>query len=360
MDMMCAALNFAGFAAYLGLRERNFTAAILLSQSLVVASGLTHPYGILGLAGLVFLTLYFDRRRLTWRDVGLALIPYFVGALGWGLYILQRPDLFVSQFVGNATAGGNGVGRLDGLLAPWLALYREITVRYLIAFGLGGHSAGHSSLTKLKVLILLTYVVGIIGALSMRPIRAHRGYKALLILTGIYFVFLTIFDGQKLAWYLVHMMPLFAALLAVFVHWLWTSTRLPRWAIALPLGGFLMLQLGGLVQRIRQNEYRRSYAPAVDFLKAKAEPSALIMGSTELAFALGFDANLVDDIRLGYYTGKKPDYIVVEEIYEDAFIGMSIQNSDVYRHILDSIANDYHAVYDEAHYKIYARNGLAE
>lgn len=356
MDMMCAALNFAGFAAFLILREKHFTAAILVSQSLIVAAGMTHPYGILGLFGLVFLTLYFDRKRIKLSHIAIALIPYVAGALGWGLYIAQRPDLFVSQFVGNATAGGNGGGRLDGLLAPWQAVYREITVRYLVAFGMGGQSAGHSAIAKLKIFMLLTYVAGIIGAVSVRAIRNHRGYRALLLLTGLYLLLLTLFDGQKLAWYLVHTIPFFAALLAIFVHWLWTSTRLPRWAIALPLVLFAMLQVGGAAQRIRQRESQKTYAPAASFLKANAAPSSLIMGSTELAFALGFDANLVDDVRLGYYTGKRPDYIVVEEIYEDAFIGMNIQDENVGRHIRELIANQYTPVYDQGHYKIYARN----
>src|SRR5687768_18509220 len=43
MDMMSASLGFAGFATYLGLRERSLVWAILVSQSLVVMSGLTHP-----------------------------------------------------------------------------------------------------------------------------------------------------------------------------------------------------------------------------------------------------------------------------------------------------------------------------
>lgn len=358
MDMMCAALNLTGFAAFLILREKHFAAAVVVSQSFIVASGLTHPYGILGLFGLVFLTLYLDRRRVKLQHIALALIPYVVGAAGWGLYIFQRPDLFVSQFVGNATAGGNGGGRLDGLLAPWQAFYREITLRYLVAFGMGGHSAGHSSLAKLKVLMLLTYVVGTIGAVAVRSIRNHRGYRAIMILTGLNFLLLTLFDGQKLAWYLVHTIPLFAALLAIFVHWLWTSTHVPRWAIALPLVLFAMLQVGGMAQRIRQREYQKTYGPAVTFLKANVAPSAMIMGSTELAFALGFDSNLVDDVRLGYYTGKRPDFIVVDEIYEDAFVGMGIQNEDVYRHIRDLLANEFHPVYDQGHYKIYARNEL--
>ena len=358
MDMMCAALSFAAYAAYLMLRERNLALAILASQSLVVASGLTHPNGILGLTGLIFLTLYFDRKSVRPRHFFIALIPYMIGSIGWGLYILQSPSVFVSQFIGNATAGNNNVGRLDGLLAPWSALEREISLRYLVAFGMGPHSAGSSSLAALKIFILIAYFAGIVGALLVRPIRTHRGYKALLILLGIYFVILTLIDGQKLSWYLVHMIPLFAVSLALFLNWLWTSTRGPRWAIIGPMLFFLALQLGGIVLRIRQNDYGRSYLPAVQFLKANAG-SGLIMGSTDLAFQLGFDANLVDDIRLGYYSGKRPDFIVVDEIYEDAFKGIGTQNLTVYQYVIDMLANQYHPVYDHGHYKIYARNGLA-
>ena len=43
MDMMAAALGGAGLTAFLILRERNFTRAVLVSQSLIVAAGLTHP-----------------------------------------------------------------------------------------------------------------------------------------------------------------------------------------------------------------------------------------------------------------------------------------------------------------------------
>jgi hypothetical protein len=286
------------------------------------------------------------------------LIPYVVGALAWGLYILQSPSLFVSQFVGNATAGTNNVGRLDGLTSPLSAVYREITLRYMVAFGLGGHSAGSSSLVSLKIFILLVYAVGTFGALFTRSIRNHRGYRALLYVTGIYFLILTIVDGQKLSWYLVHMIPLFAALLAVFLHWLWFHTRWLRLPIVAAMAFFLMLQVGGIVLKIRQRSYQKSYLPAINFLKSNASPVSMIMGSTELAFGLGFNSNLVDDIRLGYYTGKKPDFIVVDEIYQDAFKGIETQDLVVYQHILDTLAKEYHAVYDHGFYKIYARNGF--
>ena len=54
MDMMSAALGFAGLAAYLLFREHRLPLAVLLSHALVVASGMTHPMGLLPFFGLTF------------------------------------------------------------------------------------------------------------------------------------------------------------------------------------------------------------------------------------------------------------------------------------------------------------------
>ena len=92
MDMMSAALGFAGLAIYLLLRESRLTLAVLLGNALVVASGLTHPMGLLPLLGLIFLAIYFDRKRIGLKHIAVAVVPYAVGGIGWGLYILQDPQ----------------------------------------------------------------------------------------------------------------------------------------------------------------------------------------------------------------------------------------------------------------------------
>src|SRR5215208_8209767 len=89
MDMMSAALGFAGFATYLLLRERSLPWAVLLSQSLIVMSGLTHPMGLLPFFGLIILSLYFDRKRLSFKHFAIALVPYLIGGVAWGAYIIQ-------------------------------------------------------------------------------------------------------------------------------------------------------------------------------------------------------------------------------------------------------------------------------
>ena len=130
MDMMTAALGSAALAAYLTIRERNLGRAILISQILAAAGLFTHPLGILGVAGLAFVSLYCDWKRLRPGHFMLAGIPYVAGAAGWGLYILQSPADFLPQFASNAS------GRLELFQAPVTVLRRELEQRYLSPYGL--------------------------------------------------------------------------------------------------------------------------------------------------------------------------------------------------------------------------------
>jgi hypothetical protein len=350
-DMMCAALGSAGLAAYLALRERNLTAAILVSNCFVVASGMTHHLGILGLFGLIFLAFYFDRQRLKWQYLFVALIPYVIAAAAWSFYILQSPNLFLAQFKGNATADN----RLGSLVAPLAGLRREITERYLIAFGLGPHSVGSSGPVQLKALVLLAYVIAVVGALLIKDIRSKKGYKALLILGSIYFVVLTIWDGQKLTWYLIHIIPIYTGLLTVFVLWCWERRIVPRWVVALGMFAFLSVQLGGVLLRARLDGYHRSFIPASEFLKQNARSDQVIMGSAELGFGLGSFDHLIDDSRLGFYSGRKPDFIVLEEVYQSEIDSYQSRHPDIYQFIKSRLSNEYQKVYDQDHYEIYAR-----
>ena len=351
VDMMCAGLGSAGLAAYLALRERNLTHAILLGNCFVVASGMTHHLGILGLFGLIFLAFYFDRKQLKWRHLLVAVIPYVIAATAWSFYVLQSPQLFLTQFRGNATADN----RLGAITSPLAGLSREITERYLIAFGLGPHSEGSSGPIKLKALILLAYLVALVGALLIKDIRNNKGYRALLILAALYFVLLTIWDNQKLTWYLIHIIPVYTAILAVFVVWCWRNRFVPRWLLAGCMFVFLSLQLGGVLQRIRLNPYQKSFAPATDFLKRNARSDQVIMASAELGFGLGSFDHLIDDSRLGFYSGKKPDFIVIEEVYRSEIDSFKNRRPELYQFIQSRLTNDYNKVYDQNFYEIYAR-----
>jgi 4-amino-4-deoxy-L-arabinose transferase-like glycosyltransferase len=343
MDMMCAALGFAAFAAYLCVRERSFTLSVLASQTLVAASLFTHPNGVMAFAGLFFLTLYFDRARVRLKHALLAAMPYVVGAASWGLYALQSPSSFAGQFSDQAA------GRAPGLSAPLTALKEEFTRKYFEAFGLAPFSTGAS---RLKILILVAYAAAIVGAVCVRAIRRHRGFKALLILTAIYFVFETFFN-HKLVFYLVHIIPMYAAILAVWVHWCWAERRVPRQVIAVAVCGFLFLQISGVVYRVNQNSYQEDYLPAVAFLKHHSGDKTLVIGSAEIAFGVGFE-RVKDDIRFGYYSGKTPDYIVMGYHYDGLMKLLEEREPAVYETAAERLSHSYKQVYNHGSYQIYA------
>lgn len=355
-DMMSAALGAASLAAYLQLRDKNLQAAVLISHVLVVANGLTHFMGIFAWLALVLLMGHFDRRRLRWRHLALAALPYLIGAAAWGGYILQDTGSFKAQFLGNATTGN----RLAGLLMPWVALKREIVDRYFIGFGLGAHSAGHSGPIVLKSLALAAYWLGTLGCLTVGALRRQTGVRLLLIFTALCFVLLTLLDGHKQTWYLVYIVPLYACLLAVWVAYLWDKQTLPRWAIAAGIGGLLAVQAGGTLLRMKVNTYQERFVPAVDFLRQNTPAEAMIMASAEVGFGLGFNRRLVDDIQLGAASGKVPDFIVVDENYQSSFQAFQAERPKVYEFIRQRLSKEFQPVYEHADYTIYGRRISSE
>jgi len=342
MDMMCAALNFAAFASYLWLRERNFALAVLASNALIALSGLTHPNGMLGFAGLAFLALYYDRRNIKWRHALMAAVPYLIGAASYWLYIRHDPALFLTQL------SGNGGGRLWGLASPWAALKYEITERYL-----GLSAAGAAN--YLKVALVAAYALGVAGAICTREIRASKGYRALLIISAIFFAEQTFLEGTKLYLYLVHITPFFAALLARWIYSCWTNRRLPRLLLAPAFCGLVALHLAGSAYVMARDSYHKSYLPAVNFLNKNSNEQSLIMGTSELSFDLKSYDSLLDDKYLGYNSGRTPDFIVVDARYEQEHEAVRDKRPEIYRHIDKLLGENYRQVFAQASYRIFAR-----
>lgn len=352
MDMMGAALGYAAFAVYLSFRRRNFALAFVGGNALVAASAFTHPNGVFAFIGLFFLAFYFDLRHIKWRHLVEAAIPYMIGATGWGLYILQSPALFYTQFHGNAS------NRLTGIASPILAL-KEEAARYLQYYGFGPQFAGpHTGVWAVPdyhftILILVGYGIAILGAIFNRDIRKHRGYRALLILIALYFLSLTLLDGHKRYYYLVYIIPMYAAIFAVGVRWCWQRRFVPAWMLVLSVCGFVSLNVGATINTIVSNGGQRHYMAVVNYLRHHSNEKTVIIGSAELAFKLGFNDHLVDDYTLGYYSGSRPGLIVIGRRYEEMYEHPEDPPA-VSRYIKNRLTREFHQVYASGHYTIYA------
>ena len=341
-DMMCAGLGSAGLAAYLWLRPRSLFLALLASNALVAASGMTHPNGVLYLASLIFLVVYFDRRNVRWIHLGAAAAPYLVGAAVWSAYIFENPADFMAQF------GSNARTRTSGMTSPWAPIKGE-ALRYVNAYGLGSQSTG---LARIKVVMLLAYLAGIAGVLFSPVLRRQTPSRVLLSMTAITFALMVVVEGAKQDWYLVHIIPLFSALLAVWVVHCLKDRVLPAGIVALGMAGFVVVNVGLVGWLVHRADYQSKYLPVVDFLRTTPNEHARIIGTAELGFQVGFD-RVSDDTRLGYYSRKRPDLIVVEQIYEGWFRKHEVREPDVYRHVRTTLAAA-REVFDNGQYRVYS------
>ena len=350
MDMMCAALGVTALAAYALLRERHLTAAIVVSQAAIAAAALVHPLAIGWCAALAVLTLYFDARRLRWRHGLYAAAAYVPAAVGWGVYISRNPALWWAQFAGNVSH------RLpEGSLLAWL--HKETVDRFGRFYGLGPDSHG---LAHGQVLVMAVYALGAIGVLATPSIRKHKWLRGLVLVWLTMALVITILDQDVQDYYMLHISMNLAVLLAVGIWTAWQRGAMPRWALAGVVATFVAVQLATTVAHIRRDEYHKDYLAAVDYLKQKLRPGDVVFGSAELAFELGFDGTVVDDYRLGYRSGRRATYIVLDrQRYDEWIPRLKRSEPDAYQYIRGMLDHDYSLVASNEEYQVYSREEYA-
>jgi len=343
-DMLSAAFGAAALAAYLFLRENHFRWALFSAHAFAAASGLTHPIGgLIAVPSLLFLHFYCDGRRLRWPHAVLIAAPYVIGGAAWALYVLHSPEAFWAQFAGNSA------GRLWPLRAPLVALRREITNRFLPAYGLSPEA---NRFAKARVLVLFVYAAGLVGLWGPRSLRRTQAARLLGALIVIVLFVLTFFEGLKQPWYLIHLTWLLAA--GVAVSYRWYAQARPSWRpvwIGM-LAGVMLLETGYAAARIGGRKYASIYQPMIAALQHDLRPGQRIIGSAELGFGLGFD-RVKDDANLGYYSGRQPDFIVMDPNYRAHLAELARTRPAVYVSLRDMLAGAYQPLYSNAIYTVY-------
>jgi hypothetical protein len=280
MDMMTSALGFAGLAAYIRLRERNLVRASLYGHALCAAALFTHPNGLLATASICLCTLWLDLGRVSLRSLVATLMPYLAGGVGWGIYILRAPGDFGAQF------GANAVDRGASLLHPWAGIRDEFVVRYLEQHFLP-LDAGPVVWLKLTGLIL--FVASILFGLVIPHLSAQPGLRLLLALAGVRFLMMSVGDNPKFGYYLVHAVPVYAAIAGFVCAWFWFRSGLCRTFTAAVLGAYFVVQCAIFVHLIATvSAYRRQYMPAVAYVRSILRPTDLVVGPRNLRFLWDF------------------------------------------------------------------------
>jgi hypothetical protein len=104
-----------------------------------------------------------------------------------------------------------------------------------------------------------------------------------------------------------------------------------------------------------QNPLHGEFLPVAGWIKAKLEPRDRLIGPAELGYVLGFTDSISDDVRMGFYTGVQPRFIVTSGWYRDWIEAAARREADVYRHI-QALSGEYRLVLAVGEYRVYERN----
>ena len=350
-EMMCLAFGLWGLASYLSLRNGSLPLAFLVSNACIAASVMSHPNGILHFLALWLCIFWFDRKRTGITSLGAAALPYLIFGALWGVYIIQDKEAFTVQFGMNGASGGNG--RFPTNWNPLSILLSELTLRYFVVFGLATRG-----MALIKLYTGAAYLGALVFCVSNRKLRNQLGVRLLLALFLCYFVAMSIFN-QKLSYYIVHILPVYIALLATTILFLWDGWVRARAWIAAAVIMLVVVEVSGIVVRGATRSYIVPQRQAVAFVRSVSGPNDLIYGTAALLYEMNFDTRLVDDPFLGLYSGRHPDVIVVEDLYKPLYDGWASTRPEVMfriRHILSG----YKLVKSIAEYDIYTAKVVPE
>lgn len=342
-DVFCVATGLGSIAWYLARRERSLPAAIFGSECLLALGLFAHPNE--AVFGLIFhgLALWLDARRLRVAHLFIALAPYLVLAGAWGLYIREDIASFRHQL------GGNASHRFRSLLSA-KELYEGFVKAVLEPFGFS--DLGSRRFIQYNLLTLAVYLGGIAAVLLTPALRQRRGVQVLALMALLVTGLLTLHRSPVNAVYVVFLTPLLAGLTGAALVYGWQSGKpLARAAVCAGLFIFLGVNLAGVALRTKNNDYRNKFLAAAAVLQRSPQPESVI-ASAEFFFPLGPRVRLIDDPVLGYYSGERPRFLILDSRYDEA---RAVRKEPELHQYWTRLFQEYQRTYDDGVYQVYER-----
>jgi len=107
--------------------------------------------------------------------------------------------------------------------------------------------------------------------------------------------------------------------------------------------------------KIRQNTRGKYYDPMIEFVKASSAEGDVVMGGADLAFGMGFESNLLSDGRFGYFTGKRPRFIVTDSAVQNSWEGSRVSFPEFYEYFPRLLRDEYRVAFENAGYTVYEK-----
>jgi hypothetical protein len=299
--------------------------------------------GLTWALALVWTIAALDWRRIRLPDAVRFAAPWLLSGAAVIAWIWPHRALAALQFSTNTQA------RWNALAHPVGTILRDAIDRYVFFYMPSG-----GLLARSKILIVALYAVFIAvffaSALRTRRIRQSDAFRVLGPALLIVYCAVALLDGVMYPYYMIHTFLFASAIVAIAAAELRT-TRF-RYAAAVGIAMLLLLQIGGIGLKVRENSYARQFLPAVRYIRAHTAPGQYVEGDMALNFGLGVsNPDFHMDNRMGFLTGIRPAMIVTDEFSDISYFRG--HEPDVYRFIRRRLDVEYREVANFGEYHIY-------
>ncbi len=343
-DLVGYALGVGGIAGFLTFRDTRFPLACALGYAGAAMAGLSHPVaGVLAFTNITLVILMLDRRRIGWKAVAASAAPFLFGAAVLAFFIHPHWAEAWTQFGTNMRFGS----RMDGWANPFPAWIR------VAGYILEGYW-GPGLASRVKILIPLTYVLAI--GLAFWKSRQTPGVAVLATIAVADCLILPLMAGFQKWQYYLYIMMMFPPVVAMVFASLWRQRQRNSF-LAFAFAGLLaasgLLQGARMAHTFQINPLGTRFAPSAARLQQPPFDKGSFWGEAFWAYAVGLD-RLVEDPHMGYYTGKRKDFVIVT--LDEAPPGYGVDGppkTPIEAHIRTMLANEYELVLDDKVIHVY-------
>jgi hypothetical protein len=209
------------------------------------------------------------------------------------------------------------------------------------------------------VLLLVLLSAAYAWCWQSRRIRSDPLRLATLLYASMAPFLLAFFEGTRWYVYLIHVLPLSAVVLVLWMGEWWEQPGIRRRLVPLATACLALFAIVSILYRARLDVHGSVYAPTAAYLRQHVREGQFVFGPAELGFALGFHERLQEDEALGYTSGKTAEYIVLNEILAATLDASRTTNIGMYERNMRMLANEYRVVFEAARggkfYRVFAR-----
>src|SRR5205823_6780072 len=183
--------------------------------------------------------------------------------------------------------------------------------------------------------------------------RKQRLVRGSLLLLAVQLFILTFIEGTKQSHYIVNIIPTLVAILVGLWWSLYTSQSKRRWIFVAAGVLYVLLQVGPVLFRIRENPYRKDFLPTVRVMRPFVEQKLLVVSGPEFGTPFNFPENVISRADYGFRSSQTPDVIVTSVAQYERNRLVARNDPPLYRYMTVTFHQRFHLIFSSGDFAVY-------